>query len=193
VCHIPGLTATTVFTAQDSFLGVAITTPHNQKKFTLFNFYSPGWPEPLAALLLSINIPTDCILRGDLNAHHLWWQGPLTLIIRNSHVSHSIANWLEDHDFCLQNEPAVPTHHPRNGGQPSTIDLCFSRDSATRSILLLAVNHDTTSDHSAVTVSLSLPLESHQPSLVGVGVKPTGKNLMLGSSPPEWTSPNFRG
>jgi len=67
----PGLTATTAFTAQDSFLGTTITTLHALKTFTLFNFYSPGRAEPLAAILPTLKPPNDCILMGDLNAHHL--------------------------------------------------------------------------------------------------------------------------
>jgi len=132
--------------------------PHNQKKFTLFNFYSPGRPEPLAAILPTIKLPTDCILMGDLNAHHPWWQGLLAQTLRTSQASHTVANWLEDNNFYLQNQPETPTHHPRNGGQPSTIDLCLFRGSVTQSILTLAVDHETTSDHSAISISLSLPL-----------------------------------
>ena len=157
VHHTSGLIAATTFTAEDSFLGTTITMPRNQKKFTIFNFYSPGRPEPLAAILPTLHLPTNCLLMGDLNAHHSWWQGPLPPTARTSHASHTIVNWFEDHNFYLQNEPAIPTHHPRNGGQPSTIDLCFSRGSVMQSILLLAVDHNTTSDHSAVTISLSLP------------------------------------
>jgi ribonuclease HI len=157
VRHIPSLIATTVFTAQDSFLGTTITSSYNQKTFTLFNFYSPGRAEPLAAILPTLKLPNDCLLMGDLNAHHPWWQGPLPQTSRISRASHTIANWLEDNNFHLQNEPAIPTHHPRNGGQPSTIDLCLSRGSTTQSILTLSVDHNTTSDHSAITVTLSLP------------------------------------
>jgi len=157
VRHTPGLTATTVFTASDSFLGTMITTVHNQKSFTLYNFYSPGRPEPLAAILPTLKLPNDCLLMGDFNAHHPWWQGPLPPTARISCGSQTIANWLEDNNFHLQNEPAIPTHHPRNGGHPSTIDLCLTPGSTTQSILSLAVDHDTTSDHSAVTVILSLP------------------------------------
>ena len=157
VRRTPGLTATTVFTAQDSFLGTTITTSHDLKTLTLFNFYSPGRAEPLAAILPTFKPPNDCILMGDLNAHHPWWQGPLPSTVRISRASQAIADWLEDNNFHLQNKPSIPTHHPRNGGRPSTIDLCLSRGSTTQSILSLAVNHDTTSDHSAVTVTLSLP------------------------------------
>jgi len=124
--HTLALTATTVFTAQDSFLGTMITTPHDQKTFTLFNFYSPGRAEPLATILPTLKLPNDCLLMGDLNTHHLWWQGPLPQTARISCASHTIANWLEDNHFHLQNEPANPTHHPRNGGHPATIDLCLS-------------------------------------------------------------------
>jgi hypothetical protein len=153
----PGITTTTVFTAQDSFLGTTITTSYNQKTFTLFNFYSPGRAEPLAAILPTIRLPRDCLLMGDFNAHHPWWQGPIPSTIRISAASHKIANWLEENDFHLENEPAIPTHHPRNGGRPSTIDLCLSRGRTTQSILALAVDHDTTSDHSSITTSLTLP------------------------------------
>ena len=156
ICRTPGLTATTVFTAQDSFLGTTITTTCNQKTFTLFNFYSPGRAEPLAAILPTLKLPTDCLLMGDFNTHHPWWQGPLPRTVRISAASHTIADWLEENNFHLHNEPAIPTHHPRNGGCPSTIDLCLSRGSTTESILALAVDHDTTSDHSSLTATLAL-------------------------------------
>jgi len=94
---------------------------------------------------------------GDLNAHHPWWQGPLPSTANISCGSQTIANWLEDNNFHLQNEPAIPTHHPRNGRRPSTIDLYFSQRSTTQSILTLAMDHNTTSDHSAISVALSLP------------------------------------
>jgi len=149
---------TTAFTAQDSFLGTTITTLHTPKTFTHFNFYCPGRAEPLAAILPTLKRPNDCILMGDLSAHHPWWQGPLVPTIRISHTSQAIADWLQENNFHLQNEPSIPTHHPRNGGCPSTIDLCLARDSTTQSVLSLAVDHDTTSDHSAVTVTLSLPM-----------------------------------
>jgi len=125
VHHTPGLTATTTFTAADSFLGTTITTPHDQE-FTLLNFYSPGRAEPLAAILSTIHLPGNCIQMGDLNAHHPWWQGPLPLTVRVSRASQAIADWLEDNNFHLENEPSIPTHHPRNGGRPSNIDLCLS-------------------------------------------------------------------
>jgi len=159
VHHTPGLNTTTVFTAQDSFLGTAITSSYNQKTFTLFNFYSLGGAEPLAAILPTLKLPNDCLLMGDFNTHHPWWQEPLSSTARISRGSQTIANRLEDNNFHLQNEPSIPTHHPRNGGCPSTIDLCLSQGSTTQSVLSLAVDHDTTSDHSAaVTITLSLPI-----------------------------------
>jgi hypothetical protein len=157
VRRTPGITTTTVFTAQDSFLGTPITTPYNQKSFTLFNFYSPGRAEPLAAILPTLRLPRDCLLMRDFNAHHPWWQGPIPSTIRISAASHKIANWLEENNFHLENEPSIPTHHPRNGGRPSTIDLCLSRGATTQSILALAVDHDTTSDHSSITTTLTIP------------------------------------
>jgi len=158
VCHTSGLSATTVFTTQDSFLGTKITSSNIQKSFTLFNFYSPGRAEPLAAILPTLKLPNDCLLMGDLNAYHPWWQGPLPSTAHISCGSQTIANWLEDNNFHLQNEPSIHTHHPRNGRRPSTIDLCFSQGSTTQSVLTLAVDDITTSDHSAISVALSLPM-----------------------------------
>jgi len=100
---------------------------------------------------------------GDLNAHHLWWQGPLPQTTRTSPASHTIATWLEENNFYLQNEPGIPTHHPRNGESPSTIDLYLSHGATTKSILSLAVNHDITSYHSTLTVTLSLPSAAAPP------------------------------
>jgi len=116
--------------------------------------YSAGRAELLAAILPTLKLPNDCLLMGDLNTHHPWWQGPLPLTARISCGSQTIVNWLEDNNFHLQNEPAIPTHHPRNSRRPSTIDVCFSRGSTRQSILTLAVDHNTTSDYSAISVAL---------------------------------------
>jgi len=94
---------------------------------------------------------------GDLNAHHTWWQGPLPPTAQTSAATLSLAEWLESNNFQLHNEPGLPTHHPRNGSTPSTIDLCLSHGDITNSIISLATNHDTTSDHSSITVTLALP------------------------------------
>ena len=159
VHHVPGLSATTTFTAQDSFLGITITSQQQQHttSFTLYNLYSPGRLDPVAAILSTIDLPADCLLMGDLNAHHTWWQGPLPPSARISPASHTIANWLTENNFHLYNKIATPTHHPQNGGQPSTIDLCLSRGRTIQLVLTLAINHDTTSDHSSLTTTLSLP------------------------------------
>ena len=160
----PGLTANITFTAKDSFLGTTITSTYQQriKTFTLYNLYSPGRPEPFAEILNTIHPPNNCILMGDLNAHHTWWQGTLPQSVRTTRATHAIADWLETHNFHLHNKPGTPTHHPRNGGSPSTIDLCLSQGQITQSILSLAVNHNTTSDHSAITITLTLPAPNVQ-------------------------------
>src|SRR3978361_357394 len=91
VRRTPWLSAITTFTAQDSFVGTTITSTQNSitTTFPLFNFYSPGWAEPIARLLPTIPVPKECILMGDLNAHHVWWQGPLPQTARTSQASHS--------------------------------------------------------------------------------------------------------
>jgi len=153
--------------AQDSFLGITITLTQNSKTttFTLFNFYSPGQAETIARLLPTIPVPKECILMGDLNAHHLWWQGPLPQTAHTSKASHSLTEWLESNNFQLHNEPGLPTHHPRNGTTQSTINLCLSRRDISVSILSLATNHNTTSDHSSITVRLALPSSRPAPSV----------------------------
>jgi len=163
--QLPGLSATTTFTAQDSFLGTTITLQQEQHttSCTIFNLYSPGRPEPLAALLPLLNIPANCLIMGSLNAHHPWWQGPLLHTARTSPASHAIVHWLECNNFHLQNKPAIPTHHPRNGSNPSTIDLCLTHGDTTMSTLLLAIDDDITSDHSSLTLTLSLPYATPPP------------------------------
>ena len=100
---------------------------------------------------------------GDLNAHQPWWQGPVPHTAHTSSASHAIAHWLEHNNFHLQNKPAIPTHHPRNGSNPSTIDLFLTHRDTTRSALSLAIDDDTTSDHSSLTLTLSLPYTTPPP------------------------------
>jgi len=163
--QLSGLTGTTTFTVQDSFLGTTITLqqePHTIS-FTIFNLYSPGRPEPLVALLPLLSIPTNFMIMGDLNAHHPWWQDPLPHTARTSPASHTIIHWLEHNNFHLQNEPAIPTHHPRNRSSPSTINLCLTCGDTTRCTLPLAIKDNTTSDHSSLTATLLLPYTSPPP------------------------------
>jgi len=100
---------------------------------------------------------------GDLNAYHPWWQDPLPHTAGTSPTSHAIAQWLEHNNFHLQYKPAIPTHHPRNGSNPSTIDLCLTHGDTTRSTLTLAIDDDTTSDHSSLTLTLLLPYTTPPP------------------------------
>jgi len=68
-----------------------------------------------------------------------------------------MVNWLTENNFQFHNKIATPNNNTRNGGQPSTIDLCFSRGRTTQLVLTLVIDHDTTSDHSSLTATLSLP------------------------------------
>jgi len=102
---------------------------------------------------------------GDLNAHYVWWQGPLPQTARTLAASHDLTEWLESNNFQLHNVPGLPTHHPRNGSTLSTIDLCLTRGEITTTILSLATDRDTTSDHSSITITLAL---AYTPSSVPV-------------------------
>jgi len=94
---------------------------------------------------------------GRSQCTHAWPQGPLPPTARTSAARLSLAEWLESNNFQLHNEPGLPTHHPRNGTTPSTIDLCLSHCDFTNSIISLATNNETTSDHSEITVTLAFP------------------------------------
>jgi len=78
-------------------------------------------------------------------------------------TSHAIVHWLEHNNFHLQNEPAIPTHHPRNGSSPSTIDIYLTCGDITRCTLSLAIEDDNTSDYSSLTVTLLLPYAAPPP------------------------------
>jgi len=146
--------------AQFRVTTISLRHQKNTTTFTLFNLYSPGRPEPLTSIINTIQLPKNCVLMGDFNAHHVWWQGTLPQSTCTSAATHSIVDWLGNNNFHLLNKPGKPTHHPRNGGNPSTIDLCFSCGSITQALQALAIDHDTTLDHSSITITLSL-LSSH--------------------------------
>jgi hypothetical protein len=155
-----------VFSHENSFLGISVKFPH-QPRFTVYNFYSPGRPNALAALLSSFTPSLPCILLGDFNAHHAWWCG--SGAINDSQMrgtktaSNTIADWLEEHSFQLHNTPGELTHFPRNGMSPSTIDLSFSAGPISSQILAWGINHDTTSDHATCFLQLDLQVPGPVP------------------------------
>ncbi|RPA71420.1 hypothetical protein BJ508DRAFT_336054 [Ascobolus immersus RN42] len=67
-------------------------------------------------------LPKRCILAGDFNAHHLWWNSNTT----QERNAETLVPLLEDHHFDLLNEPDVCTHFPANGNNPSVLDLTFA-------------------------------------------------------------------
>ena len=172
---LPGVTAHTIFTHLDSFLGTRIvfTPPHTMGpagpaptvETTIYNFYSPGRPTPAASLFSSgtFKPDNDSIIFGDFNAHHAWWYGEAAALKNGalratSGPSGVVAEWFEEHDFTLQNEPGRCTHFPRNGHSPSVIDLCFTRGNTTERVLSWSIDDESTSDHSILGLHLNLGL-----------------------------------
>ena len=164
-----GITATVVFTHLDSFLGIRIDLPEHPptgvdspRAVTLYNFYSPGRPTAVANLLSSGNFVPDaeCLIMGDFNAHDSWWYGAagsVGAILRNfGGTSKTIEEWFWERQFTLHNEVGHYTHFPRNGNNPTIIDLCFSKGKITEKILTWAVDDNSTSDHSACGVQVEL-------------------------------------
>jgi hypothetical protein len=77
-----------------------------------------------------------------------------TNTIRASTNSNKLADWLEHHHYHLLNTPGRPTHFPRNGQNPSTIDLGLVRGPIGASVLSWALNDNSTSDHSICNLTL---------------------------------------
>jgi ribonuclease HI len=185
VKRLPNVSAVTVFQHSNCFLGVEISllsppcispppstsptsssssptpAPPHSTTFTLYNFYSPGRPTQLHTLLKSGFLPSaDCLLMGDFNAHHRWWAADTaanSVMFRLGRISHdAIACWLDEHEFSLQNEVGRPTHHPRNGGSPTVIDLCLTRGLVTGIAKAWSIDDDSSSDHSRCGIILEL-------------------------------------
>jgi hypothetical protein len=159
VRRLPGVHADITFTHSNSFLGTCISFPTGPA-FTIYNFYSPGKPHALADLLPQFHPSLPAIIMGDTNTHHTWWGRATTINdaqIRNHRdQADTIADWMEEHHFFLQNKPGHPTHFPRNGMTPSVIDLCFSAGNITKNIIAHEINPDSASDHAIYTIYLNL-------------------------------------
>jgi hypothetical protein len=149
------ITARLSFSTGSSFLGSSIKIADSS--FTLHNFYSPPKTQALSTLLSTFQPADSSIIMGDLNTHHPWWMGSdatNTDTIRASSDSNKLVEWLEHYHYHLLNTPGRPTHFPRNGQHPSTIDLGLIRGPIEASVLYWALNGNSTSDHSICNLTL---------------------------------------
>ena len=106
-------------------------------------------------------LPKRCILAGDFNAHHLWWNSN-TSLERNAET---LVPLLEDHHFDLLNEPDVCTHFPANGNNPSVLDLTFASPDIFDAISGWSQDKQagTGSDHAVIRFQLDSPQDLDPP------------------------------
>ena len=102
-----------------------ISTPSIKPLF-LFNIYNekPRYdqtlPYTLDRTLKNIEIPKRCILAGDFNAHHPWWNSANRRPIRHE----TLLKITEGGTFDLINQEDAPTYHYAHGS--SVLDLTFT-------------------------------------------------------------------
>ncbi|KAL7783445.1 hypothetical protein V8C37DRAFT_43317 [Trichoderma ceciliae] len=68
------------------------------------------------------NVPTNTIVAGDMNAHHLYWRTDRP----SSRCGTLLAEWAEEQGLLLLNEPDTDTTRSAPHRRASTIDLAFS-------------------------------------------------------------------
>ena len=148
----------TSFTFENTVIGIRVESP-DITPFTVYNIYSKGGRDKSVASLTEVLRPDpSCILIGDFNCHHPWWGGSREAAKIMSANATTVVEWLEAHNFTLHNTPGVNTHFPRCNPPklPSIIDLAFSRGDISNHVNAWVLDHETTSDHSLVGLSLLL-------------------------------------
>jgi ribonuclease HI len=157
--------STMVMSSNSSFLGCRIKL-NKQHPFTLYNIYSTGGRDAAFGKFIdSFEPSSSCIMIGDFNCRHSWWYGKIQSTKKNqsktcepSQNANKIVDWLEKNGFQLHNRPGIPTHYPRNSGNPTVLDLCFSKGMISHEIDGWMIDHDSTSDHSIVGLRIYLPV-----------------------------------
>ncbi|EDN96572.1 hypothetical protein SS1G_01498 [Sclerotinia sclerotiorum 1980 UF-70] len=86
------------------------------------------------------------ILVGDFNSHHPWWD-PFSNKSSNADL---LAEWFEDHNLILFNEPGTSTFYRTNMTNPSVLDLTLATDSVSPYITDWQVLPDLGSDHLSI-------------------------------------------
>src|SRR5436305_15239338 len=69
--------------------------------------------------LVDCNFPTECIVAGDMNAHHEWWDSSIQTPIR----ADTLVELMENSNFELLNALNQSTYNKRTGRGSSILDL----------------------------------------------------------------------
>jgi len=115
--------------------------------------------------LIHTNLPARCIIAGDMNAHHPWWN--------STHPparAEELVHLMELHNYSLLNTPDLPTFFRRTNKRPSTIDLTFVSPQVEEDVINWAIDDEaaTGSDHATIRFQLishnsHVPLPASQP------------------------------
>ena len=140
---------------------IEISTPTIEPIY-IFNIYNetPRYdrtlPYTIERVLKNLTLPNRCILAGDFNAHHPWWNSGARRIRHET-----LINILEEGEYDLINEEDTPTYHYTNGS--SVLDLAFCTSTITPLITNWAVDDEnpTSSDHEMIKFEINSGSEEH--------------------------------
>ncbi|KAI8046942.1 Endonuclease/exonuclease/phosphatase, partial [Syncephalis plumigaleata] len=89
---------------------------------TILNVYNDPQVTETITAITQWNVPTDTIVAGDMNAHHLHWRTDRP----SSRCGTKLAEWAEEQGLLLLNEPDIDTTRSAPHRRATTIDLAFS-------------------------------------------------------------------
>lgn len=100
-------------------------------------------------------LPPRCIITGDMNAHHSWWDSR----IRSPKRADELVEIMLTHDYDLLNTPDTPTYQHRTGTGSSVLDLTFASPELNNLATNWAVDDDAFagSDHETIRFELLSP------------------------------------
>ena len=126
--------------SQDSDIQVLEISTPSIAPITVFNIYNEHEGSSnlytIPRSFTKIPLPERCIIAGDMNTHHTWWNSQ----IKTPKRADEIVQIMETNNFSLLNEPDTPTYYYRNGKGTSIIDLAFTSQAIHDSVINWAVN-----------------------------------------------------
>ena len=89
---------------------------------TILNVYNDPQVTGTITAVTKWTAPANTIVAGDMSAHHLHWRTDRP----NTRCGTQLAEWAEQQELRLLNEPDADTTRARPRRRPSTIDLAFA-------------------------------------------------------------------
>ncbi|EDN91104.1 hypothetical protein SS1G_00507 [Sclerotinia sclerotiorum 1980 UF-70] len=128
---------------------------NGDKTFQIINIYNEADQAKekgftIERCLYDISITQETILLGDFNAHHPWWD-PFS---KKSGNADQLAEWFEDQNLILLNEPGISTFYRTNLLNPSVLDLTLASEGISPQIHNWQTLSDTGSDHAGILFEL---------------------------------------